>query len=39
MQLDDDPLGGMRLTAQEFARLTAAIAGIADECCDAASSR
>src|SRR5882672_778387 len=32
--LDDDPLGGMRLTAQEFARLTAAIAGIADECCD-----
>jgi len=30
----DDPLGGMRLTAGEFVRLTAAIVTIADECCD-----
>jgi acetoin utilization deacetylase AcuC-like enzyme len=29
----DDPLGGMRVTAQEFGRLTALIAGAADECC------
>jgi len=29
--LDDDPLAGMRLSANEFARLTAAIVGIADE--------
>jgi acetoin utilization deacetylase AcuC-like enzyme len=31
--LADDPLGGMRLTADEFARLTAAILAVADECC------
>ena len=30
----DDPLGGMRVTAQEFGRLTALIAAVADECCD-----
>jgi acetoin utilization deacetylase AcuC-like enzyme len=30
----DDPLGGMRVTTLQFARLTALIAGIADECCD-----
>ena len=29
----DDPLGGMRLTAAAFGRLTAALAAIADECC------
>jgi acetoin utilization deacetylase AcuC-like enzyme len=29
--LDDDPLAGMRLSADEFARLTAAIVAIADE--------
>src|SRR5262245_7743191 len=32
--LDNDPLGGMRLTADEFARLTATICAIADDCCD-----
>ena len=31
--LADDPLGGMRLSADQFARLTAALAAIADECC------
>ncbi len=31
--LDDDPLAGMRLSANEFARLTSAIVAIADECC------
>ncbi len=31
---EDDPLGGMRLTAAEFGRLTAGIAAVADECCD-----
>ena len=30
----DDPLGGMRVTAQQFGRLTAHLAAIADECCD-----
>jgi acetoin utilization deacetylase AcuC-like enzyme len=30
----DDPLGGMRLEAECFARLTARIVAIADECCD-----
>ena len=30
----DDPLGGMRVTAQEFGRLAAMIASVADECCD-----
>ena len=30
----DDPLGGMRLTAECFGRLTSMIAGAADECCD-----
>jgi acetoin utilization deacetylase AcuC-like enzyme len=30
----DDPLGGMRVTAPCFGRLTGAIASIADECCD-----
>ena len=29
----DDPLGGMRLSAGEFVRLTAAIGTIADDCC------
>jgi len=32
--LEDDPLGGMRLSVDGFAWLTAAIAAIADECCD-----
>jgi acetoin utilization deacetylase AcuC-like enzyme len=31
--LADDPLGGMRLSANQFARLTAALTAIADECC------
>jgi acetoin utilization deacetylase AcuC-like enzyme len=31
--LADDPLGGMRLSANQFARLTATICGIADESC------
>jgi acetoin utilization deacetylase AcuC-like enzyme len=30
----DDPLGGMRVTAGEFGRLTALVADAADECCD-----
>jgi acetoin utilization deacetylase AcuC-like enzyme len=30
--LDNDPLGGMRLTSSQFARLTAAITDIAGEC-------
>jgi acetoin utilization deacetylase AcuC-like enzyme len=30
----DDPLGGMRLTTGQFARLTARIAAVADECCE-----
>jgi len=30
----DDPLGGMRLSAAEFVRLTAAVGSIADECCE-----
>jgi acetoin utilization deacetylase AcuC-like enzyme len=30
----DDPLGGMRLTTACFGRLTAAIAAVADECCE-----
>ena len=30
----DDPLGGMRLTTGQFARLTALIASAADECCE-----
>jgi acetoin utilization deacetylase AcuC-like enzyme len=29
----DDPLGGMRLTAPYFGRLTAAVADIANDCC------
>ncbi|NOT26296.1 MAG: histone deacetylase [Acidobacteria bacterium] len=29
----DDPLGGMRLTSNQFARLTALIMAVADECC------
>ena len=32
--LDDDPLGGMRLTTEGFARLTATICALAAECCD-----
>jgi acetoin utilization deacetylase AcuC-like enzyme len=32
--LEDDPLGGMRLSVEEFARLTASIVSIAEECCD-----
>ncbi len=30
----DDPLGGMRVTAPCFGRLTASLAALADECCD-----
>ena len=30
----DDPLGGMRLTAPQFGRLTALVAAVADECCN-----
>jgi acetoin utilization deacetylase AcuC-like enzyme len=30
----DDPLGGMQVTAECFGRLTAALARVADECCD-----
>jgi acetoin utilization deacetylase AcuC-like enzyme len=30
----DDPLGGTRLTAPQFGRLTALVASVADECCD-----
>jgi acetoin utilization deacetylase AcuC-like enzyme len=30
---EDDPLGGLRLTTGCFARLTSAIAAVADECC------
>jgi acetoin utilization deacetylase AcuC-like enzyme len=30
----DDPLGGMRVTAGGFGRLTAALARVADDCCD-----
>jgi acetoin utilization deacetylase AcuC-like enzyme len=30
----DDPLGGMRVTTPHFGRLTALIAGAADECCE-----
>ena len=30
----DDPLGGMRVTAPQFGRLTALVAAVADECCD-----
>jgi acetoin utilization deacetylase AcuC-like enzyme len=30
----DDPLGGMQLTAPFFGRLTAAIVGVADDCCN-----
>jgi acetoin utilization deacetylase AcuC-like enzyme len=29
----DDPLGGMRVTAPHFGRLTAQLAAVADECC------
>lgn len=29
----DDPLGGMRLTSEQFARLMARMAAVADECC------
>ncbi len=29
----DDPLGGMRLSTDEFARVTAGLRGVADECC------
>jgi acetoin utilization deacetylase AcuC-like enzyme len=29
----DDPLGGMRVTAPYFGRLTAALVKVADECC------
>jgi acetoin utilization deacetylase AcuC-like enzyme len=29
----DDPLGGMRLSTGEFARLTAGVRAVADECC------
>jgi acetoin utilization deacetylase AcuC-like enzyme len=31
---EDDPLGGMRLTAGQFGRLTAGIVGVANACCD-----
>ena len=30
----DDPFGGMHLTANQFARLTARMAAVADECCE-----
>jgi len=30
----DDPLGGTRLTAPQFGRLTALVAAVADECCE-----
>lgn len=30
----DDPLGGMRVTTQQFGRLTALIGAVADECCE-----
>jgi acetoin utilization deacetylase AcuC-like enzyme len=30
----DDPLGGMRLTAGQFGRLTASIVAVANACCD-----
>jgi acetoin utilization deacetylase AcuC-like enzyme len=30
----DDPLGGMRLTAAAFVRMTAAVVAVADQCCD-----
>ena len=30
----DDPLGGMRVTASQFGRLTALIAAVATDCCD-----
>lgn len=30
----DDPLGGMRVTAPQFGRLTALTAAVADECCE-----
>ena len=30
----DDPLGGMRVTSDQFGRLTALIAAVADDCCD-----
>jgi acetoin utilization deacetylase AcuC-like enzyme len=30
----DDPLGGMRVTAPQFGRLTALIAAAADDCCE-----
>jgi acetoin utilization deacetylase AcuC-like enzyme len=30
----DDPLGGMRVTAPYFGRLTAAVAAVADDCCE-----
>jgi acetoin utilization deacetylase AcuC-like enzyme len=29
----DDPLGGMRVSADQFGRLTAMLASVADECC------
>jgi acetoin utilization deacetylase AcuC-like enzyme len=32
--LADDPLGGMRLTADQFGRLSATICAVADECCN-----
>ncbi len=30
----DDPLGGTRLTAPQFGRMTALVAAVADECCE-----
>jgi acetoin utilization deacetylase AcuC-like enzyme len=30
---EDDPLGGMRVTTPYFGQLTAALVGVADECC------
>jgi acetoin utilization deacetylase AcuC-like enzyme len=30
----DDPLGGMRVTAAQFGRMTAMLVALADECCD-----
>jgi acetoin utilization deacetylase AcuC-like enzyme len=31
---EDDPLGGMRVTTPQFARLTAIVAAAADDCCE-----
>ena len=30
----DDPLGAMRVTTQQFGRLTGLISAVADDCCE-----